>query len=297
MTDQDRSSLHEAMESQKISVAKAGITATLQCRCSMLAAANPKEGRFNKEADTLASQIDLPPALISRFDLIFALTDTPNERHDREITQFILNVHRRGQALQHGDNEKIEGIDLKKIKEQSSNVKPYYKQEDLRKYVAYSKRLTPVMTEKALKMIEDAFMQIRMDGMKHNTISITARQLEAYVRLSEASAKMRLSPRVEEVDAERAIKLIYYYLSKLAPNDGGSFDMDRVISTSSNKSRNVMKVIQGIISTQPNGMTIKEIKMTAESEGISAEEVNTAMEKLNNSGSVYRDSNGAYKMV
>ena len=297
MSEQDRSSLHEAMESQKISVAKAGITATLQCRCSMLAAANPKEGRFNKEADTLASQIDLPPALISRFDLIFALTDTPNERHDREITQFILNVHRRGQALQHGDNEKIEGIDLKKIKEQSSNVKPYYKQEDLRKYVAYSKRLTPVMTEKALKMIEDAFMQIRMDGMKHNTISITARQLEAYVRLSEASAKMRLSPRVEEVDAERAIKLIYYYLSKLAPNDGGSFDMDRVISTSSNKSRNIMKVIQGIISTQPNGMTIKEIKMIAEGEGITAEEVNNAMEKLSNSGSVYRDSNGAYKMV
>ncbi|MBR1888761.1 MAG: minichromosome maintenance protein MCM, partial [Candidatus Methanomethylophilus sp.] len=107
MSEQDRSSLHEAMESQKISVAKAGITATLQCRCSMLAAANPKQGRFDKEADTLASQIDLPPALISRFDLIFAFTDTPNERHDREITQFILNVHRRGQALQHGDNEKI----------------------------------------------------------------------------------------------------------------------------------------------------------------------------------------------
>lgn len=263
----------------------------------MLAAANPKEGRFNKEADTLASQIELPPALISRFDLIFALTDTPNERHDREITQFILNVHRRGQALQHGDNEEIEGIDLKKIKEQTANVKPYYDQEKLRKYVAYSKRLTPVMTEGALKMIEDAFMKIRMDGMKHNTISITARQLEAYVRLSEASAKMRLSPRVEEVDAERAIKLIYYYLSKLAPNDGGSFDMDRVISTSSNSSRNKMKVIAGIIGTNPNGMTVKEIKTVAESEGISPDEVNTLLEKMINGATLYRDSNGIYKVV
>ena len=297
MSEQDRSSLHEAMESQKISVAKAGITATLQCRCSMLAAANPKEGRFNKEADTLASQIELPPALISRFDLIFALTDTPNERHDREITQFILNVHRRGQALQHGDNEEIEGIDLKKIKEQTANVKPYYDQEKLRKYVAYSKRLTPVMTEGALKMIEDAFMKIRMDGMKHNAISITARQLEAYVRLSEASAKMRLSPRVEEVDAERAIKLIYYYLSKLAPKEGGGIDMDRLVSTNSNSSRNKMKVITGIISTQPNGMTFKELKAVAEGENISSDELNTLVEKLVTAGTIYRDSEGVYKLV
>ena len=203
----------------------------------------------------------------------------------------------RGQALQHGDNEEIEGIDLKKIKEQTANVKPYYDQEKLRKYVAYSKRLTPVMTESALKMIEDAFMKIRMDGMKHNAISITARQLEAYVRLSEASAKMRLSPRVEEVDAERAIKLIYYYLSKLAPKEGGGIDMDRLVSTNSNSSRNKMKVITGIISTQPNGMTFKEIKAVAEGENISSDELNTLIEKLVNAGTIYRDSEGVYKLV
>ena len=297
MSEQDRSSLHEAMESQKISVAKAGITATLQCRCSMLAAANPKQGRFDQEADTLSSQIDLPPALISRFDLIFALTDTPNEKHDREITKFILNVHRRGQALQHGDNEVIEGINLSEIKAQTNNVKPYYPQDELRKYVAYSKRITPVMTEKALKMIEDAFMKIRMDGLKHNTISITARQLEAYVRLSEASAKMRLSPRVEEVDAERAIKLIYYYLSKLAPKEGGGIDMDRLVSNSSNKTRNIMKLVKGIIGSLDNGMTIKELKAAAEAEGISGEDVNTALEKLMNEGSLYRSSEGEYRVV
>ena len=85
MTDQDRSSLHEAMESQRISVAKAGITATLQCRCSMLAAANPKFGRFEEDTP-IADQIDLPPALMSRFDLIFVLTDKPEKRKDTAIT-------------------------------------------------------------------------------------------------------------------------------------------------------------------------------------------------------------------
>ncbi len=76
MTEQDRSSMHEAMESQRISVAKAGITATLQCRCSMLGAANPKYGRFD-DNESLSDQINMPPALLSRFDLIFALTDKP----------------------------------------------------------------------------------------------------------------------------------------------------------------------------------------------------------------------------
>jgi len=102
MTDQDRSSMHEAMESQSISVAKAGITATLQCRCSLLGAANPKYGRF-EEHQYIADQINMPPALLSRFDLIFALTDKPSAEKDAHITQHILKAHRRGQVRKYED--------------------------------------------------------------------------------------------------------------------------------------------------------------------------------------------------
>ncbi|MDR1954982.1 MAG: minichromosome maintenance protein MCM, partial [Candidatus Methanoplasma sp.] len=221
MTPQDRSSLHEAMESQRISVAKAGITATLQCRCSLLAAANPKYGRFETEGASITNQIDLPPALMSRFDLIFVLTDKPNAKMDRELTAHILNVHRRGQARQIGEDAPlIVGVDIKKIKEETNNVRPVYEQDVLRKYVAYSKRIVPVMTDEAMKIIEDDYLGIRAMGAEDNaSVPITARQLEAYVRLSEASARMRLSRTVEGEDAARAVKLVGYYLGRiLAPN-------------------------------------------------------------------------------
>ena len=133
MSTEDRSSLHEAMESQRISVAKAGITASLQCRCSMLAAANPKLGRFDLENSTIVSQIDLPPALMSRFDLIFVRTDKPDEKRDRDITEHILKVHRRGEALQVDETVELDGVDLKMIKENTQCIMPRCDGETLRK--------------------------------------------------------------------------------------------------------------------------------------------------------------------
>ncbi len=300
MTQQDTSSLHEAMESQKISVAKAGITATLQCRCSLLAAANPKEGRFNTESeDNLSDQINLPPALISRFDLIFVLTDVPDEARDRQITEFILRVHRRGQALQYKDQEILEGVDLREIRDATSDIKPYFSIDFLRKYVAYSKRITPVMTEKASKLIEEAYMTIRMSGKDKKTIPITARQLEAYVRLSEASAKMRLSHFVQEEDAKRAIDLVEYYLSKLAGDSGGNFDVDKIMSSQSSKQRKNNGLIIGIIGSSPekDGMHMDDLLPLAAEEGFSETEVKAIVKRLLANGLVYSPATDRYKKV
>ncbi len=96
MNDQDRSAIHESLEQGTISVAKAGITATLQSRCAVLGAANPKYGRFD-ESKSVAEQIDLPPALLSRFDAIFTMTDRPDREMDRNKAAHILKVHRRGE--------------------------------------------------------------------------------------------------------------------------------------------------------------------------------------------------------
>lgn len=300
MSQQDTSSLHEAMESQRISVAKAGITATLQCRCSLLAAANPKEGRFDTESEgNLSDQINLPPALISRFDLIFVLTDIPDEARDRKITEFILKVHRRGQALQYKDQEVLDGIDLKEIKDQTSDIKPYFTIDFLRKYVAYSKRITPVMSLKASKLIEEAYMSIRMSGKDKKTIPITARQLEAYVRLSEASAKMRLSHFVEEEDARRAIELVEYYMSKMAGESGGNYDVDKIMSSQSSKQRKNHGLLLGIIGSCPDkdGMQLDEILTLATQEGFTEAEIKTMLKKMTANGTIYSPATDHYKKV
>ncbi|MCQ2069766.1 MAG: minichromosome maintenance protein MCM [archaeon] len=294
MTDQDRSSLHEAMESQRISVAKAGITAALQCRCSMLAAANPKFGRFETEGASLASQIDLPPALMSRFDLIFVMTDRPDKNYDTRVTEHILNVHRRGEVNQLSEDKELKGVDVKNIKEMTLNIKPYYELDMLRKYVAYSKRFVPVMTDVAYDLIRNAYVKIRLSGQATDSVPITARQLEAFVRLSEASARMRLSETVDASDAERAISLVTYYLDKVT---GGNGDMDIITADYSKKDRNSMNFLLGLIRSSPEGLTIEDLVAKAQDEGYTAEEVHDRMRKILNAGSVYVTTGKRYKVA
>lgn len=299
MTNQDRSSLHEAMESQRISVAKAGITATLQCRCSMLAAANPKYGRF-EDTDTITNQIDLPPALMSRFDMIFVLTDKPDREKDKDITNHILKAHRRGQVRAVKTDQKIEGINFAKIIEDTDNIKPYYDVEELRKYVAYSKRIVPVMSDEAARIIEESYLNIRRMGEGENaSVPITARQLEGYVRLSEASARMRLSHVVTDADANRAVDMVEYYLGKIAAPDGGQWDIDRMATGITKKDRDSVKVIRDIISIfgADDGISMEEIIKHSAEEGFDEDEVRKIVKRIHEVGDVFRSTSGLYKRV
>lgn len=299
MTTQDRSSLHEAMESQRISVAKAGITATLQCRCSMLAAANPKFGRF-ENTDTISSQIDLPPALLSRFDMIFVLTDIPNEEQDRNITQHILKSHKRGEVRGANPIEDPKGIDVDKILSDSESIVPYYDRVLLRKYVAYSKRITPIMTDESSRMIEDSYMNIRRRGIGvDESVPITARQLEAYIRTAEASARMRLSDVVEKEDAKRAIKMMEYYLSKIASPDGVTWDIDRLTTGITKRDRDSNRIIKTLISEFGDAGTISrnELIIHAESEGISSDETEKVISKLMKIGDIFSPQPNYYKLM
>ncbi|NLL94334.1 MAG: ATPase [Thermoplasmatales archaeon] len=298
MSPQDRSSLHEAMESQRISVAKAGITATLQCRCSMLAAANPKYGRFD-ENEKIAAQIDLPPALMSRFDMIFVLTDKPDRTRDRNITEHILAAHTRGQVRMAKPGD-IDEVTAKEIMERTDSIKPVYDEDFLRKYVAYSKRIIPVMTEEAKQIIENDYLSIRGMGDGSNaSVPITARQLEAYVRLSEASARARLSNRVEAQDANRAVGLVRYYLEKIAGTADGTYDIDRVASEFTSKDRSNVKAIRSYIVAynSEGGVNIEELKSICAEDGIGPDLVDKEVERLSNIGEIYKTSEGRWRMV
>jgi len=281
------------MESQKISVAKAGITATLQCRCSLLAAATPKRGRF--DGDDIGSQINLPPTLMSRFDMIFTIKDKPEKNNDRTIAEHILKVHRRGQVKKSGSFD----AQSSKIKDESDSVKPVYEPDIMRKYVAYSKRIVPVMSDEAFDKIRDNYLQIRSTaGGNIKSVPITARQLEAYIRLSEASARARLSNVVTKEDAERSIRIIHYYLDKVlgSEKEGKTiWDIDKVATGMPATVRDEMDIIKDTIrefeerekKPMPKADLIEKLASQ-----IKADEISRALDRLRDAGEVYMPPGG-----
>jgi replicative DNA helicase Mcm len=211
MSTEDRSAMHEALEQQTVSIAKAGITSTLNARCPVLAAANPKLGRFTNDR-SITEQLDLPPTLLSRFDVIFSIRDVPNQERDRRLANRILASHRDvGLAGPGGPEGEL----------------PPFSSEFLKKYVAYARAVRPQLTNEALGVLEDYYVRIRRQGEEPDApVPITARQLEALVRMSEAAARARLSAVVRPEDAQRAVRIMDSYLRRVAMTPEGKLDID-----------------------------------------------------------------------
>jgi replicative DNA helicase Mcm len=299
MTDQDRSSIHESLEQGTISVAKAGITATLQSRCAVLGAANPKYGRFDENRN-IAEQIDLPPALLSRFDAIFTMTDRPDSVEDRNVAVHILRTHRRGEVKLLEAPEKVTEVDTQEVLRDSAGLVPVMDRDFLRKYVAYSKRITPVMSDEAMRTLEGYYVSIRKLGEGEGaSVPITPRQLEALIRLSEASARARLNPLVSSEDAARAIKIVDYYLSKVA-SEGGRRDIDLIATGTSRSQREQIYVIRSMIqqlSEGRRGVSAEELVQKAASENIPEDKVRALLKRLSDGGEIYSPQPGFYKLT
>ncbi|MEI6796074.1 MAG: hypothetical protein WCK39_04350 [Methanomassiliicoccales archaeon] len=282
-----------------VSVAKAGITATLQCRCSMLGAANPKYGRFD-DTEPLANQINMPPALLSRFDLIFALTDKPNLDRDTRIAQHIIKGHVRGEVRRLVDPGSIKEIDYQKILAETSNLQPTYSVEFMRKYVKYSKRIIPVLNEEAQGIIRDKYLSIRKLGeIPGASVPITARQLEAFIRLSEAAARIRLSNVVTKEDAQRAVRIVEYYLDKMA-KDGGSMDVDKLMTGTTRNDRNRISIIRQLIhenSDPANGVAEGALVQRALEKGLNETDVRDSLKKLKQAGDIFEVARGHFKLI
>ncbi|MDZ5812426.1 minichromosome maintenance protein MCM, partial [Halorubrum sp. AD140] len=209
MEASDRSAMHEGLEQQKISVSKAGINATLKARCSLLGAANPKYGRFD-QYEPIGEQIDLEPALISRFDLIFTVTDSPDPEHDSRLAKHIIKTNYAGELNTQRTELASSEFTSDQVAEMTQEVAPEIDAELLRKYIAHAKRSCyPTMTEEAKELIEEFYVDLRSKGADEDApVPVTARKLEALVRLSEASARVRLSDTVDREDADRATDIV-----------------------------------------------------------------------------------------
>ncbi len=290
--DKERAAMHEVMESQTVSVAKAGIVTKFKAKTAILAAANPKRGRFDPNRPP-AEQFDIPPTLLSRFDLIFPILDIMDEERDSKLAQHILERHYVGAA---------KGID-KELNEGTltSNdiIEPYL----LTKYIAYArKNIKPVLSKEAMDKIREYYVELRKIGKQQGAVPITARQIEGLIRLSEASAKMRLSNIVEEVDAENAIKLMDYVLNKiLVDRETGRFDVD-IIATGQPKSKiqkydvinNIIKKLQG----KEGDAEIQKIIEIAQSDyGIDENTCRRIIDELITRGELYKSRAGHVKIV
>ncbi|AJR79408.1 Mcm6p [Saccharomyces cerevisiae YJM1573] len=165
----DQVAIHEAMEQQTISIAKAGIHATLNARTSILAAANPVGGRYNRKL-SLRGNLNMTAPIMSRFDLFFVILDDCNEKIDTELASHIVDLHmKRDEAIE-----------------------PPFSAEQLRRYIKYARTFKPILTKEARSYLVEKYKELRKDdaqGFSRSSYRITVRQLESMIRLSEAIAR------------------------------------------------------------------------------------------------------------
>ncbi|MFU8868608.1 LAGLIDADG family homing endonuclease [Natronococcus sp.] len=296
MRSEDRSAMHEALEQQRISVSKAGINATLKSRCSLLGAANPKYGRFD-QYEPIGEQIDLEPALISRFDLIFTVTDQPDEEKDKNLAEHILTTNYAGELTTQREEMTSLEVSEEEIEEMTEQVDPVIDAELLRKYIAYAKQnCHPRMTEEARKTIRDFYVDLRAKGTDEDApVPVTARKLEALVRLSEASARVRLSDTVEQRDAERVVEIVRSCLQDIGVDpETGEFDADIVEAGTSKSQRDRIKNIKGLISDieeeYDEGAPVDIVLERADEIGMDESKAEHEIDKLKQKGEVYEPS-------
>jgi replicative DNA helicase Mcm len=279
MEKEDRSSLHEAMEQQQISVSKANIQATLNAETSILAAGNPKLGRFDPY-EPVAEQISIGDTLLSRFDFIFPVMDEPDKERDTELADAILQNH----------------ID-------PEETDPDITGEKLRKYIAFAKKnKRPKLTQEASDKIQEFYVSMRQKGDDEaGGVPITARQLEATVRTAEAAARAKLKEEVEAEDAEQAIDLLTYSLKLVGMDpETGEFDIDRIESGISSSERNRLQTVKHIIEELAEGQDaaeIEEVLERADEEGISDEKAEEIIEKLKREGELFEPQQGHVQKI
>ncbi len=295
---EDRSALHQGLEQQEISISKAGINATLKSRCSLLGAANPKYGRFD-EYEPIAEQIELDPALISRFDLIFTVTDQPDEEEDRRLAEHILMTNYAGELNTQYSELNTPNASQEEVEALTQEVEPSVEPELFRKYIAYAKRnCFPTMSEEARDAIEEFYVDLRARGAGEDSpVPVTARKLEALVRLSEASARVRLSDTVEREDAERVIEIVRSCLRDIGVDpETGEFDAD-IIETGTSKSqrdriKNLKTLIEDIEEAFDHGAPVDEILARVDEIGLDEPKAEHEIEKLKERGELYEPRQG-----
>jgi DNA replication licensing factor MCM4 len=258
MSDMTRAVLHEAMEQQTISLAKAGIVATLNARASIFAAANPVDSRYNPRL-SVVENIQLPPTLLSRFDLIYLILDNPDRDSDRRLAKHIVELY-------------LAPPEPGSTEEQARKVQAPADERFLRDYVAFARaRIHPELGPEARSELVDAYVRMRGGGSarpnRGRAITATPRQLEGMIRISEALCRMRLETRVTKADVLEAVRLMQVAtLAAATDASTGLIDMDAIATgrTASDRAlhESLCRDLKKIMEARPRGtpVSIAEIR-------------------------------------
>ncbi len=281
MDEHDRSTMHEAMEQQCVSISKANIQATLRAETTVLAAGNPKLGRFDPYTP-IPQQIDISPALLSRFDVIFVIRDLPNKSQDEAIATHVLEEH------------------------QQKVIREVIEPKLLRKYIAYAKqKIKPKLTNEAIEEIKNFYVKLRNQSVKTESdikpIPITARQLEGIIRLSEAHAKIHLRDKVTVEDSRNAIDLLKTSLSQVGyDEETQSFDIDRITTGITSSKRGKILLVKEILAQLESRLgkllPIEELEKAIEGK-LSKTELEDAIDQLSKSGDIFRPKKGFIQKI
>lgn len=284
------SSMHDALEApQVVEVDKADIHTTLPAQTSLLAAGNPKHGRFTMHEDVV-DQIDISPTLLSRFDLMFLMEDRPDEDKDRMLADTMITSRRdavRGKAR----DEPAEGETAPPIDE---NL--------LRKYIAYARQnyYPEIRDDEVADTLANTFIKLREQGYDPNSpVPVTPRKLEALGRLVEASARIRCSKTVEEQDISRVAQLLFRSLTELGMNEDGDLDADVIEVGAGKPQQDRMKAIpetvNDMLADYEDGVPRSDLLDSLERDGFNREKVGHAIEKLKSKGELYEPEREKYR--
>merc|ERR1712087_418425 len=278
------------MEQQTISIAKAGIVATLNARTSILASANPIDSRYNINM-SVVKNINLGPTLLSRFDLIYLVLDQPNEAADRRLGKHLVSLY-----------HQEPGTETKQYTQDILTTA------DLTQYISYARRnINPKLTNQTEKMLVDGYLEMRQFGQREGAkvVSATPRQLESLIRLSEALARMRFSQQVAPQDVTEAIRLMKIATQTAATDPRtGRIDMDLLTTGLSAGERlrkdQVNTVIKELLQGKPEGMRKDQIldkinKSAGGSLRINPGEFDDILDELRDHGDITVGSKGIFK--
>ncbi|KAG8036924.1 hypothetical protein G9C98_004246 [Cotesia typhae] len=201
MNDQDRTSIHEAMEQQSISISKAGIVTSLHARCSVIAASNPIGGRYDASM-TFSENVDLSEPILSRFDILCIVKDEVDPMQDRHLAKFVVNSH----IKNHPTN--VDRVLPPELVDDTAGNDITIPQDLLKKYIVYARQnIHPKLTNVDQDKVAKLYSQLRQESLATGSLPITVRHIESIIRMSEASAKMHLRDHVREDDINLAIRM------------------------------------------------------------------------------------------
>ncbi|KAJ3099027.1 Mcm2-7 hexameric complex component [Phlyctochytrium planicorne] len=270
MDEGDRTAIHEVMEQQTISISKAGITTTLNARTSILAAANPLYGRYNTKLKP-TQNINLPAALLSRFDLLFLILDRPNLEDDMQLASHVTHVHTHNAAP---TNPNANYVDL--------NV--------IRHYIALARTCNPVISTETAGFLVNAYVELRKRKELSELQYTCARSLLSMIRLSTALARLRIQEEVTIQDVEEAMRLLDVSKSSVSEKEAGKTDdiktqIYKIIRTMSHEGFN-----DGGMAEE---LSMDDIRARITMKGFSDEDLQTTISEYEENGLWMRTANGA----